>query len=307
MKKVRQINLKKAESVDSLLHQYREAGVLGAGDLGRGADILEEMFTAEEVTTFLGIAGPLVASGLRNITTDLIRDGFVDAVVTNGANIVHDLIEAFGGNHYRGGFELDDTMLHKEGLGRIGNVLTRTEDFETFEEKIQAMLADIDETLRGNISVAELNTELGKRVEDEGSFLRAAFEKRVPVFSPGITDSMLGLQMWIFAQDNTLLLNVLKDMPMLSDLVFNAKKTGGIFLGGGLPKHYIMGANLLRGGLDLAVQITLDRPEGGALSGARLEEGISWGKVKDTGKKATIIGDAQMLFPLMVMAVRKRI
>jgi deoxyhypusine synthase len=118
---------------------------------------------------------------------------------------------------------------------------------------------------------------------------------------------MLGLQMWIFQQDNTLLLNVLKDMTMLSDMVFNAQRTGGIFLGGGLPKHYIMGSNLLRGGLDLAVQITLDRPEGGALSGARLEEGVSWGKIKDTKKKATIIGDATMLFPLMIWAVRKRI
>ncbi len=307
MKKVKQINLKKAQDIDGLLRQYREAGVLGAGDLGKGTDILEGMFRDGDVTTFLGIAGPLVASGLRRVITDLIRDGLVDALVTNGANIVHDLIEAFGGGHYRGAFALDDTKLHKEGLGRIGNVLTKTEDFETFEEKIQAMLGDIDETLRGNIGVAELNAELGKRVEDEGSFLRAAFDKKVPVFSPGITDSMLGLQMWMFAQDNTLLLNVLKDMPQLSDRVFNAKKTGGILLGGGLPKHYIMGANLLRGGLDMAVQITLDRPEGGSLSGARLEEGVSWGKVKDTGKKATIIGDAQMLFPLMVMAVRKRI
>jgi deoxyhypusine synthase len=96
-------------------------------------------------------------------------------------------------------------------------------------------------------------------------------------------------------------------MSTLSNMVFDAKETGGIFLGGGLPKHYIMGANLLRGGLDMGVQITLDRPEAGALSGARLEEGVSWGKVKDNSKKATIIGDATMLFPLMIWTVRKRI
>jgi deoxyhypusine synthase len=227
--------------------------------------------------------------------------------VTNGANIVHDLIEAFGGSHYRGTFEVDDATLRGQGLGRIGNVLTRTKDFETFETRVQGMLSDMDEVLRANISVRELTTELGKRIGDKNSFLKAAYERGVPVFAPGVTDSMLGLQMWMFAQDNTLVLNVLKDMPELSNMVFESKETGGIFLGGGLPKHYIMGANLLRGGLDMAVQITLDRPEGGALSGARLDEGVSWGKIKDTEKKATIIGDATMLFPIMVMAVRKRI
>jgi deoxyhypusine synthase len=306
MRKVNQIDLKRASEISELFQEYNKAGVLGAGDLGKGVDILEAMFKGDS-TVFLGIAGPVVASGLRIIIRDLIVDELVQGVVTNGANIVHDLIEAFGGSHYRGTFEVDDATLRGQGLGRIGNVLTRTKDFETFETRVQGMLSDMDEVLRANISVRELTTELGKRIGDKNSFLKAAYERGVPVFAPGVTDSMLGLQMWMFAQDNTLVLNVLKDMPELSNMVFESKETGGIFLGGGLPKHYIMGANLLRGGLDMAVQITLDRPEGGALSGARLDEGVSWGKIKDTEKKATIIGDATMLFPIMVMAVRKRI
>lgn len=306
MEKVGQIDLKKADEINELFLQYKKAGVLGAGDLSKGVDLLEEMFK-DNTTVFLGIAGPMVASGLRIVIRDLVKDGYVQAIVTNGANIVHDIIEAFGGHHYRGSFEMDDALLHKEGLGRIGNVLTKTNDFEEFERKIQEMLHAIDEELRGNISVIELTRALGGMLKDDNSFLRAAYKNDVPVFSPGVTDSMLGLQMWMFSQDNTLVLNVLKDMPHLSDIVFNGNKTGGIFLGGGLPKHYIMGANLLREGLDTALQITLDRPEGGALSGARLEEGVSWGKVKGSGKKATIIGDATMLFPLMVWAARKRI
>jgi deoxyhypusine synthase len=96
-------------------------------------------------------------------------------------------------------------------------------------------------------------------------------------------------------------------MKIISDMVFEAKKSSGIFLGGSLPKHYIMGANILRGGLDSAIQITLDRPEGGSLSGAPLEEAVSWGKVKDAGNKVTIIGDATSIFPLMVWAARKKI
>ncbi|GBE17563.1 putative deoxyhypusine synthase [archaeon BMS3Abin16] len=306
MDKVTQIKIDRNSDITDVLSEYSAAGVLGAGDLAKGTSIIEEMIGGES-TVFLGLAGPLVASGLRNIIADLIRDDMVQGIVTNGANLVHDLIEAFGGGHYQGAFGSDDASLHDQGLGRIGNVLTKTADFETFETRIQTMLHDMDEELRENISVAELTSEIGKKVDDEKSILKTAYEKNVPIFSPGITDSMLGLQMWMFQQDNTLKLNVLKDMTLLSDMVFNANETGGIFLGGGLPKHYIMGSNLLRGGLDRAVQITLDRPEAGSLSGARLEEGVSWGKVKDTSKKATIIGDATMLFPLMIWAVRKRI
>jgi len=305
MEKVAQIDLEKTGDVTELLNAYREAGALGAGDLALGIEILAEMF--REATVFLGIAGPVVACGLRKVISDLIWRGDVQCVVANGASIVHDLIEGFGGHHYRLTKPQGDAALRKRGLGRIGNVLARTKDFELFEEKVQSILRDMEEERRSNLSVAELTAELGSRIDDRSSILRAAYERKVPVFSPGITDSMLGLQMWMFAQDNRLVLNVLKDMQELADLVFSAEKTGAVFLGGGLPKHYIMGANLLRGGLDMAVQITLDRPEAGSLSGARLEEGVSWGKMKETEKKATIIGDATMLFPLMIWAVRKRI
>jgi deoxyhypusine synthase len=306
MEKVAQIDLSNAENINDLFREYEKAGVLGAGDISKGVDLLEEMFKGRSAV-FLGVAGPLVASGQRKVIADLIRDGLVDAVVSTGANIVHDLIESFGGSHYRGAFEADDSKLQKEGFGRIGNVLTKTRDFEIFEENVQSILSKIDEELRKNISVLELTKELGKNLDDDKSILQIAYEKGVPVFSPGITDSMLGLQMWIFSQDTPLVLNVLKDMKTLSDMVFDSHETAAILLGGGLPKHYIMGANLLRGGLDMAVQITLDRPEAGALSGARLEEGVSWGKIKDTQNKVTVIGDATILFPLMIWAARKRI
>lgn len=303
MEKIKQIDLENTRDIKDIIKEYNDSGVLGAGALARGIDILNEMFNTP-CTVFLGLSGPMVPSGLRKIISDLIKEKKVDAIVTNGANIVHDMIESYGGSHYKGDFDSDDALLHEKGFGRIGNVLAGEKDFQVFEERVQELLIDIDADLRKNISVRELTAEIGRRLNDKRSFLYTAYENNVPVFSPGITDSMLGLQMWIFAQDNPLVLNVLKDMPTLSDMVFEASSTGGIFLGGGLPKHYIMGANLLREGLDLAVQITLDRPEGGGLSGARLEEGVSWGKVKGEGRKATIIGDATMIFPLMVWATR---
>ncbi|MFV2041584.1 MAG: deoxyhypusine synthase family protein, partial [Candidatus Hydrothermarchaeales archaeon] len=173
MDRVAQIKIDRNSDITSVINEYRAAGVLGIGDLAKGVDIIEEMVKGGS-TVFLGLAGPLVASGLRNIIADLIRDGLVQAVVSNGANLVHDLIEAFGGGHYKGAFALDDATLHDQGLGRIGNVLTKTSDFETFETRIQTMLQDMDEGLRENIGVAELTSELGKRVDDNKSLLKTA-------------------------------------------------------------------------------------------------------------------------------------
>jgi deoxyhypusine synthase len=96
-------------------------------------------------------------------------------------------------------------------------------------------------------------------------------------------------------------LDFVKDLRILGELVTNAKKTGAIMLGGGLTKHFTMGSTILRGGLDLAVQITLDRPEGGSLGGAPLEEGVSWQKVQTEANFETVIGDATIIFPIMIL------
>jgi len=306
MRKVEQIEVTSRMSVDELVRQYREAGVLGAGALAKACDILEEMVKAR-ATIFLGLAGPLVAAGLRKVIAELIRMGAVSAVVTNGANVVHDVLEAIGGAHYVGSFRSDDAELHSAEIGRIGNVYTKVKDFVAFEDYVQELLSGIDEERRSNLSIRELLSEIGRSIEDEDSFLRAAYECNVPIFSPAVVDSMLGLQLFFFAERNRIVLNAVKDMKELAQLVFEAREVGAIFLGGGVPKHYILGANLLRGGIDYGIQITLDREEAGSLSGAKLEEGISWGKTKEKGRVVTVVGDVTMVFPIMVASLKERL
>ncbi|WP_456475456.1 deoxyhypusine synthase [Candidatus Pyrohabitans sp.] len=306
MRKVRQIQIERGMSVDQLMRQYSRAGVLGAGALGKACDILEDMVKAR-ATIFLGLAGPLVAAGMRNMVTELINLGAVSAIVTNGANVVHDVLEALGGAHYVGSFHEDDRVLHQEELGRIGNVYTRVKDFTAFEDYAQELLSGISEERRRNLSVRELTSEIGKSLRDEGSFLRAAYEQDIPVFSPAVVDSMLGLQLFFFAERHSIVLNALKDMKELAQMVFDAPRVGALFLGGGVPKHYILGANLLRGGIDYGIQVTLDREEGGSLSGAKLEEGISWGKTKEEGRVVSVVGDATVIFPLLVASLKERL
>jgi deoxyhypusine synthase len=94
----------------------------------------------------------------------------------------------------------------------------------------------------------------------------------------------------------------LKDFSRLVDMTYERKRVGVIILGGGMPKHQVLIANTYRGGVDAAIQITLDRADGGGFSGAPLEEAISWGKVKSPKNLVTVVGDATVLFPLLTAA-----
>lgn len=301
---VKQMKLTKGMTLSDLVEQYRGAGVLGAGRLARAANIVRELFQSPDYLVFLAMAGPMVPGGLREIISDLVRTKRVHIIVTSGANVVHDVLEAIGGHHVKGSLQADDRKLAEQQLGRAGDVYVETAGFEKFEDTIHAILNQIPEQQRSDgLSPSEIIEKLGEQVKDKHAIVRQAYLQKVPIFCPGILDSMLGLHIALFSQIHPLKLNGLKDMKILYDHVYEAKQVGAIILGGGLPKHFTLGANILRGGLDRAVQITMAREEDGSLSGAKLQEGISWGKVKATAAFETVIGDATLLFPLLVGAV----
>jgi deoxyhypusine synthase len=261
------------------------------------------MFQSDEYLVFLSMAGPMVAGGLRNIITDLIRKNRIQIIVTSGANVVHDLIEAIGGRHVRGSMKVDDRELAEGRIGRAGDIFVETSSFEKLEDFTREFLSNIPEAQRASgLSPSELINEIGKQLKDSQSFIRQAHLHNVSVFCPGILDSMLGLHLALFRQLQKMSLDGLKDMKILYDYLFEAKRVGALILGGGLPKHFTLGANILRNGLDSAIQVTTARDEDGSLSGAKLREGISWGKVKPSASFETVIGDATILFPLIIGA-----
>lgn len=306
MKRISPAELKDDMKVKELIDQYSKMGVLGAGELSRAVELYSQMIM-EGAVVFLGLAGPLVPGGLRKVITDIIRSGMANVVVSSGANIVHDMIEAFGGTHYSGSFNADDVELRDKGIGRVGNIYVPKEDFIVFEKRCREIFKGIPEKLRVNLSVRELLSIIGASIKDKGSFLKAARDFDVPVFSPGITDSMLGLQLFFYSQEEKVVLNVLKDMKELADIVFKADKAGALMIGGGVPKHYILGVNTLRDGIDYGIQITTDRGDGGSLSGAKLEEAISWGKAGKKARLVSLVGDATILLPLLVIGAKERL
>ena len=303
--KVNQIDVDNSMKIIDLINQFDGSGVLGAGRVARACNILADMIQDEDMSLFMSLGGPLIPGGMRNIVTKMINEGHVDLIISSGANITHDLVEAFGGAHYRHEGK-DDEELNEEGIGRIADINVGSDDFTIFESEITSIFEKIASE-KQTVSIQELLYEIGLLVDDENSFVATAARKNVPIFAPGLIDSMMGLQLWIFSQDHDFVVDAVADMHYLSDIVFESEKVGAVLLGCGLTKHYTLASNVIKGGLDAAIQITMDRPEAGSLGGAPLEEAKSWAKAKCGSSLASIVGDVTVIFPLIYAAALDKI
>jgi len=282
--------------VSELVSQMGSAG-FQATEIAKAARLIKRM-RREKATIFLSFTANMVAGGLRGLITQLVRESLVDVIITTGGSIDHDIIRTEK-SYLLGDFSLDDTKLHKKGVNRLGNILIPSDRYIFLEKFIQPLFAELD-AKRHSWSPSEFIAEVGKTLKSEDSFLYWAAKNNIPVFSPGITDSAIGLQLYFFKQENTdFAIDVSSDMK-LADIVINSEKRGGIILGGGISKHHTIGVNILRDGLDYAVYFTTSSPWDGSLSGATPNEAKSWSKITEEGRTVTVYGDASVTFPLVL-------
>ena len=311
---VKHIKINGKLTVDQLIQQFKNSGSFGAGRLSTACDIYEKMTRDDECTIFLALAGAVVPAGLRSLITDLIRKRLIDVVVSTGANMVHDSIEALGGHHYIGHWAVDDHILYKYHIYRIYDIFVPEEDYMKLDYNLKMIYDKIAAEKNGkSLSSNEFTWELGKRLNDPNSILRAAYETKTPIFLPAVRDSEFGFAYWLHASSakspqKTLLIDAFKDFPELAEICKASQKNGMIVLGGGVPRNTVQTAALAaKKGMDYAVVVTMDRPEPGGLSGSTLEETVSWGKVKGEADKVMVIGDIMMVFPIMVASVLERL
>ncbi len=310
---VNHIKIEASITVDRLMQQFKNSGSLGAGRLAAACDIYEKMLKDKDCTVFLALSGAVVPAGMRTIVTDLIRRKLVDVIVCTGASMVHDAIEAIGGHHYKGTSAANDGELYKYHLFRIYDIYVPEEDYVKLDFQLSEMYAEIARERKGeNLSSDEFTWEIGKRLTDKNSILRAAYEENVPIFVPALRDSEFGFIHWLHSsqnnQKNVLQVDAFKDVPTICGICAKSPKNGMIVIGGGVPRNTIQSSALAsKKGLDYAVVITMDRPETGGLSGSTLEETVSWGKMKGEAGHVMVIGDALMIFPFLVASVTERI
>jgi deoxyhypusine synthase len=312
-KPVKHIKISGTLTVDELMQQFKNSGSLGAGRLASACDIYEKMVRDKECTIFLALSGAVVPAGMRTLITDLIRKKLVDIIVSTGACMVHDAIEAIGGHHYKGSWAVDDHELYRYHIFRIYDIFVPEEDYVRLDYKLSAIYDDIAAERKGeSLASNEFAWEIGKRLTDSSSILRAAYEENVPIFMPAVRDSEFGFIHWLHsAQQNrkpVLQVDAFKDVPTICEICGKSPKNGMIVIGGGVPRNTIQSSALAsKKGLDYAVVITMDRPETGGLSGSTLEETVSWGKMKAGADHVMVIGDGLVIFPLLVASVTERI
>lgn len=302
-KRMNQVDIHPNMTTVELLASMKNGGFT-CRKVGLATDLLEQMIVDDSCTVFLGLAGALIPGGMRNILRTMIEKNMVNCIVTTGANISHDLLETSGGSHHHGSEHLSDEKLREMEISRIFSTLIPYESFVKFETLIQKILKKIPNQ---RMSSNQFLHELGRYVNDPQSIVRAAFLKKVPIFSPSFVDSMLGVQSWLFSQTTPFFIDVLADHSEFSKIIFETESMGALFLGGGVPKHFIMNGSQLHNGLSYVIQITMDRPEHGGVSGASVKEAVSWGKVASKAKWIDVMSDVTLVLPLMISGVLSRL
>ncbi len=297
--------------VDDIIREMKASGGFTAKKFSLGVDILERMCSDRECLRFLSFPACVMATGLRGVLRDLVKEKLFDVVVTTTGSLDHDLARLWK-RYYHGSFELDDRELHRKQINRLGNILIPNESYGmVLEDRLQPIFSEVFRE-RSEISGHELVWMIGKHLgkeENRGDSLTYwAYRNRIPVFIPGFFDGAVGSQLWMFWQTRRgLKVNMFLDEQKLSDLVFDAEKTGAFMVGGGISKHHTIWWNQFREGLDYSVYVTTAAEFDGSLSGARMREAISWGKLREDATYVTIDSDATLALPFMVAALKKRL
>jgi len=298
----------KKQTVNEIVKQMRSTA-FNARKLAEATDIVEEMIKDDSCKRFLGLSGAMVPAGMRMCVVEMIRRRWIDIIVSTGANITHDIAQSYGEEYIQcDPNEVKDLELRKKGYDRIYDVASRIETMTTMEKYIQKILNNIPD---GEYSTFDLLYEIGKRIDDSDSIIKCASINKVKIIVPALIDSILGIQIWMNSQSRYLKIDVTKDLDYVINLNFDlkkeGKKTGAFILGGGVPKNFILQSVLVPDKPhNYVVQVTVDTPQYGGLSGATLEEALSWGKIDEESKICTLYCDATIALPLIVSTLIER-
>jgi deoxyhypusine synthase len=288
----------KKNDLKEIISQMSYSGGFESTNLTKAINITRNMIDDNQCTRFLSFVGAIISTGARGIIKDMIKRKMFDCIITTCGALDHDVAKTFG-KYYAGEFNIDDSYLKKRNIHRLGNVFIPTKNYgPLIENKVQHFLLEYYDKHK-EVSGHEIVDYIGSKLDDN-SILYWAHKNKIPVIVPGLVDGAVGSQIWLFYQQHKdFVLNLLKDQSRISDLVFDAKKTGALMLGGGISKHHTLWWNQFRDGLNYAVYVTTANEWDGSLSGAEVREAISWNKVNVNAKQVTIHGEITTLLPFI--------
>jgi len=311
--------LENVDSLEEIINYYERIG-FQATHLGKAIEIWKKVEkkreNGEEVRVFLGYTSNIISSGLREIIAYLVKHKKVDVIVTTAGGIEEDFIKALK-PFILGDWSVNDAEMRQKGINRIGNIFVPNDRYIEFEKYMIPFferLLEIERREGRPLTASEVIYKLGRYMDEklgkekEKSVIYWAYKNNIPIFCPALTDGSFGDMIYFFKEergDRELIIDIANDIVKLNNLAITAKETASIILGGSLPKHAIINANLFRGGTDYAIYITTAIPWDGSLSGAPPSEGVSWGKIKAKADYVEIWSDATLVFPILVWMVMK--
>ena len=303
-------------TVSQLIELFGKTGY-NARRLAEAAEIMIKMVESN-ATICLTIAGAMAPIGFGKIISAMIENGFIDWIVTTGANAYHDLHFAYDLPVRQGHFDVDDDILYSKQIVRIYDVYIKENGtLQSQDTIIQKNIQGIYQNKNKDMeigSTADLSYFIGMAASEkskypEKSFMVSAFKSDVPVYIPALSDSSIGLNMLpLMMLNEKVSINVIQDIAESAAILWKSNKSGGIELGGGVPKNFFQQTGpalyqilkIKEGGHDFIVQLTDARPDTGGLSGATLQEGKSWGKIKTSHRGNVVVyGDSSVYFPIL--------
>lgn len=274
----------------------------------------------QKTTIFMGYTSNLISSGLRDTLRYLVQHKKVSAIVASAGGIEEDLIKVLAPT-YMGNFALPGKGLRDQGMNRIGNLLVPNDNYCKFEEWIVPILDKVleeQEEAMERLGLEGLNADLdaiwtpsrlidrlGQEINDESSVLYWAHKNKIPIFCPALTDGSIGDMLFFHtfkASPQRFRLDIVSDIRKINLMSMEASRAGMLILGGGLIKHHICNACLMRNGADYAVYINTGQEFDGSDAGARPDEAISWGKIKHNAQAVKVYADVSVVWPLIVAA-----
>jgi len=242
----------------------------------------------------------MISSGLRESFRYLVKYKHVSAIVTSAGGIEEDFIKCLAPT-YLGSFSTKGADLRKRGMNRIGNLIVPNSNYCAFEDWVVPILdkmleeqeasKDKDPEEQIHWTPSNIIRRLGKEINDERSVYYWAYKNDIPVFCPALTDGSLGDMLYFHTfKASPLHLNVEigRDIRKINTIAVRAKRAGMIILGGGVVKHHIANACLMRNGAESAVYVNTGQEFDGSDAGARPDEAVSWGKIKVDGESVKV-------------------